>query len=86
MGRFKDGAGVVPLSDLPDSLIADIKAKGVWMCGVLVPPCTKEPLFQVRRTINGETLYSPFCYRHALYFAAQEGHEWPKNLNAEPSP
>lgn len=65
---------IVLARDLNKSLVEDIKRRGLWRCGVLMPNCEDEPYAEVLRTGGVKGLRSLFCLKHARMYALKIGH------------
>ena len=61
---------VVLIDRLPAELKADITRRGLFRCHILVPDCTAKVYCQLYRKSQG--IFSLFCLKHALKFAAIE--------------
>ena len=72
----------VPTVELAGRIVepaaSQLKALGLWRCGVLVPDCRMKPYAQVRCEKDGDDyIYKLFCLKHAIVFAKRYGHKIP---------
>ena len=58
------------IQDLPPTLLADIKRRGLFRCGVVIPNCPQEPVAELGRT---DGIHRLFCRRHMRESCAQYG-------------
>lgn len=61
-------------------LLDDIKAKGVFFCHCVLPPCSREPYAEVQRVGKNVSplTRSLFCAEHAREYAAKGGFPFPE--------
>jgi hypothetical protein len=64
------------LHEMNPALVANIKRRGLFRCGVVVPDCTREPVGQLGPTkLRGSKkgIHRLFCQKHMHYFCQQYG-------------
>lgn len=58
------------VQDFKPVLLADIRRKGLWRCGVMLPNCQREPVAALEGT---DGIHRLFCQKHMRQYCAEAG-------------